>query len=360
MPHPIRVALFGNGFARSTMLPCLRHVPEMAVVGLASPNLERAKETARAFDIPMATTDYRELLRDAAADLVFVVTPPHRHLEQSVDALRAGSHVVCEKPTAMSAGESRGLVLAAEQHPDRLCLMDHELRFDPRRRQLRDRIARGELGDIWRVEYNLTSGGRRDPAQPWTWWSDRHQGGGAWGAIGSHAVDTLRWLLGEVDAARGSLHTLHRERVDAETGSPRLVTADDIAHATLRLRCGAIAEISISLAEVERQHEIVVTGSKGAARWREQAPLEVYHVEEERWEAVEVADELPPSSELGIPDTDWARSFLRYMRVVAAAITQGSSRVENASNFLDGHRNQEVLDAVYRSSEEARWRHIGE
>ena len=358
MSDPIRVVIFGNGFARTTMLPCLKHVEGLEVVGLASPNLERAQETGRAFGIAHIAADYRELLRDAAPQLAFVVTPPHRHLEQSVDALKAGCHVVCEKPTAMSAGESGAMVEAAGAFLDRLALMDHELRFDPRRRRLRELIMTGELGEIWRVEYNLASGGRRDPKGAWTWWSDRHQGGGAWGAIGSHAVDSLRWLLGEVDAVRGSLHVLHRERIDPATGLPRLVTADDLASATLRMRSGAIAEISISLAEMERHHEIVVTGSLGAARWREQAPLEIFRASEKRWEEVAVADDLPPSSELGIPETDWARCFLRYARAITAELRGEEPKLAGASTFLDGHRNQQVLDAVYRSSEEARWRTI--
>ncbi|MCC7143348.1 MAG: Gfo/Idh/MocA family oxidoreductase [Candidatus Eisenbacteria bacterium] len=358
MSIPVRLAIFGNGFARTTALPCLRHVPEIEVVGIASPNRARVEETARQFGIPQASDDYRQILRDAAPNLAFVATPPHRHLEQSIDALKAGCHVICEKPTAMSGGESRAMLEAAVAHPDRLTLIDHELRFDPRRRHLRNLIAAGELGEIWRAEYTLSSPYRRDPENPWGWWSDRHQGGGAWGAIGSHAVDTLRWLLGEVDAARGALHVLHRERRDPESGEMRLVTADDLATASLKMRSGALAEVSISLIEVERRHEIVINGSRAAARWREQGPLELWRSRERGWETIEVPDELPPSGGLGIPDTDWARCFLRLMRAVARTLTAGEAQLPEAASFRDGHRNQLVLDAVYRSSEEARWRGI--
>jgi len=66
---PIRVALFGNGFARTVILPCLRNVPEMSVVGIASPNLERAQATAREFGIEQVSADHRELLKSAKPEL---------------------------------------------------------------------------------------------------------------------------------------------------------------------------------------------------------------------------------------------------------------------------------------------------
>jgi predicted dehydrogenase len=357
---PIRAALLGNGFARTVMLPCLRHVPEIAVVGIASPNLERARTTAREFGIEAVSTDHRELLRTARPELVFVVTPPHRHLEMSRDALMAGCHVVCEKPTALSAKESAAMTVAATAAPPTerggqpLALIDHELRFDPRRIALRDLIREGRLGDILNASYTLHTPGRRDPAGPWTWWSDAAQGGGMWGAVGSHAVDALRVLLGEVAQVRGRLHTAVRERTDPATGKLRPVTSDDHAAAWLELRSGVPAAITLSAIESERRHELAITGSRGFARLAEGQPL-LFKEGNGEWREAAHDRDLPPSAELGIPDTDWARAFIRYARAIAGAIRGGRDRLEGAADFTDGHRNQVVLDAVRRSAAEADW-----
>ncbi|MEZ4655798.1 MAG: Gfo/Idh/MocA family oxidoreductase [Candidatus Eisenbacteria bacterium] len=190
----IRVAVFGNGFARSVILPCLRHVPEMKVVGIASPTIERARETATTFDIEHVTQDHRELIALCRPDLVFVVTPPHRHLEQSVDALRSGCHVVCENRRRWSRGAVEGHaggrvgVLASSLCSITSCA---SIRAASAGRESNGERFRGDphrrIRDVAPV-----------PPQPsclWTCGATR-SGRRHAGALGSHAVDALRVILG--------------------------------------------------------------------------------------------------------------------------------------------------------------------
>ncbi len=354
----LRVAFLGNGFSRKVMLPCLRHVEGMRAVGLASPNLARARETAALFEIEHVFADHRELLNTARPDLVFVVTPPHRHLEQTLDAMRLGCHVVCEKPTALHGGQSAEMLREHELRPGQLCLIDHELRMDPRRRQMREWIEAGRLGAPYRASYIVQSPGRSDPSAPWTWWSDASQGGGALGALGSHAVDSLRSCLGEVVAVKGMLDTFIKSRLEPESGKERAVTSDDFAGAWIRFASGALATMEVSVAEVERRHEFSVTGSKGAVQVTEQGPLRAEFPRGAGMEPVDIEDDLPPNRELDIPDTDWARSFLRLCRHIVAALGEGRISVEGAADIVDGHRNQLVLDAIRKSHESKDWVHL--
>jgi predicted dehydrogenase len=358
MTTPLRVALFGTGFARDVMLPGLRHVEGVRLAGISSGRSENALDTARAFGIEHASADHREILEKAKPDLVFIVTPPNRHMEMTLDSLSAGCHVVCEKPTALDAGESARMLEAARAHRGRLVLIDHELRFDPRRAALRELVRAGRIGRVLHATYTIHSVRRRDPSVPWTWWSDAAQGGGALGALASHAVDALRSLLGEVESVRGTLHTFTHERPDAQTGVARPVTADDFASAWLRFRSGALASISVSTVEGERAHRITVSGMEGAAVWQEQSPLRLLQGNEARrdaWRELPVPDDLPPSADLGIPDTDWGRSFLRYARAIVQSLREGRAEVPGAATMEDGHRNQLVLDAIRRSSSASRW-----
>lgn len=385
---PIRTVIFGQGFARNVMLPCLRHVDGIEVVGLASPNLDKLKETAERFAISALDSDHRAILERTRPDLAIVATPPHRHAEQAIDALEAGCHVLCEKPMALDSEETGRMAAAARRRPGRLALIDHELRFLPTHLRLRERVRAGELGRIRAAASLLASPGRRDPSLPWNWWSEVACGGGALGAIGSHAVDALRWILGEVVQVRGRLETVIPERFDPATGAVRAVTSDDRASARLRFASGAVARIEISLVEAERAHLLAIRGDAAWARVEEQRPLCTTRLPAPRpddadrddlgwtdglveaWRAGPAADgeeeevkedldqDLPPSSELGIPDTDWARAFLRMMRRAVVAIDHGTE-LEGAAGFEEGHRTQKVLDAIRRAARSSAWEEVG-
>ncbi len=355
----VRVAILGNGFARKVILPCLRNVEGIEIAGIASRDLERARATAGEFAIPLVAADYCEILKKARPDLVYVATPPHRHAEMSIDALAAGCHVVCEKPTALSAKESGRMLLAARAAGGRLALIDHELRFHPGRVALRELIAQGALGTIHHVTYIVRSPSRRDPSIPWSWWSDAEQGGGALGAIGSHAIDALRVLAGGIAAVHGTLQTFVPERTDPETGLPRSVTSDDFAAAWIRFQSGALASLMISLVEGERLHRLLVAGSEGAASLDEQGSLRVGRGRE-LWTERQIEWGLPPAEELGIPDTDWARSFLLMSRRLVEAIRRGEDTLAGAATFADGHEIQLVLDAIRRSVRERGWSPVQE
>lgn len=348
----VRIGIFGNGFARHVALPCLRNVAGIEVVGIASPTLDRVQATAREFDIPLAVTDHRELLDSGRVDLALVMTPPHRHLDQSLDALEANCHVICEKPTAMDQDESQQMLAAAEARPQRLTLLDHELRLDPRRQQLRDWVANSKLGDVQHVTYTLRSPSLRPP-RSYNWWFDAKCGGGALGALGSHAVDSMRAVCGEITEVCGHLETVTKERVDAE-GGVHPVTVDDVASAWLRFESGALATLHISMVEGERQHTFSIAGTKGVASVEEQGPLRA-SFGDDPLAAVDVSEDLPSNHDLGIPDTDWARNFVRLARATVSAIEQKAAAVPGASTFADGHRNQQVLDAIRVSQRDGGW-----
>lgn len=348
--RPVRVGVFGNRFARDVILPCLRQVEGVEVVGLSSPNQQRAQETAHEFDIPCVTPDHRELLRQTAPDLVFIATPPALHASMAIDALRAGAHVVCEKPMALNVQECRQM-LAVAQECGRLALIDHELRFLPHRRTLRRMLHEGAIGRPLRASYTILSTTRRSADMPWTWWADAAQGGGAWTTLGAHAVDALCWLLGPPqDAAHGRVARFHDQLLDPSSGVMRAVTADEYAVAALPFAAptqfgaptpSVEANILVSMVEPRGWHEIFITGEKGSLRLAEQGPLELW--DGERWAIVDVQDDLPSSASLGIPDMYWARGFLHFARHLVGAIGRGEVP-HTAATFSDGLRTQEILD----------------
>src|SRR5947209_5706952 len=203
--------------------------------------------------------DWRKVV-ESEAELVTIVTPPSTHLEIAMAALDAGKHIICEKPTALNASEAEQLVAAARAHPKQIAIIDHELRFLPSFVEARKRI--GEIGAVRYAEVRYASPSRGDRSRPWNWWSDAKEGGGVWGAVGSHFVDALRYLGCEIESVQATLATIIKER----SGKP--VTSDDFASVNLRLRGGALATMSFSAVASgpDEPTALTIHGEQGAFR----------------------------------------------------------------------------------------------
>ncbi len=307
----IGVGILGTGFARTTQIPCFQATPGIEIVGLLSRNMTRAYDVAQEFGVRRAFDDLDRMLKVDEIELVVVSTPPHQHLPQTLAALKAGKHVLCEKPTALHAGEAWEMWQAA-QRAGKLHLLDHELRFNPRRMRMKEMIADGFVGNVWNVDVRLEGPFRADPARAWSWWSDEAQGGGVLGALGSHTVDAVRALLGEIVEVRGHLATMIKTRPDPNTGEPRPVTSDDYAVLWGRLADGGEVSMHLAAAVRDTDSKIAIHGSKGSLRIGENGTLWSRAHGAEAWSEV-VCDDAPlPPAGSAVPDTPWARAFLSY------------------------------------------------
>ena len=349
MGRTVGIGIIGTGFARTTQLPAWAACEGARVVAVASGHRENAEAAAREFDVPFVASDWREVVAHEEVELVSIVTPPSTHAEMAVGALEAGKAVLCEKPMAMNAGET-GRMCEAARAAGALALIDHELRFLPARRQMRELILGGELGRVRHAKFLFRGGSRALADTPWSWWSDERAGGGALGAIGSHAVDALHWLLGtRVSHVSASLAAHVAERRDPESGEMRRVTADDEASLLVNFEDGGAAEratgvVSVSLAEPGRQEHVVeVFGTEGSVRLEGAGRLRRARVGETAWREIET-DEAPLAERMR--DTEWSRGFTVFAREIIDALREGRTTVEGAATFDDGHRTQLVLDAA--------------
>jgi predicted dehydrogenase len=259
---------------------------------------------------------------------------------------------------AMSAAEADAMRRRAVES-EALALIDHELRFLPGRLKMREMVHAGELGEVRNAKLIFRSDSRASMDRKWDWWSDERSGGGALGAIGSHAIDAFRWILGaEVSEVFCSLATHIAERpVDEGTGEMRRVTTDDEANLILRLEdsdltAGATATVSLSVVEQGRpRHRLEIFGSKGGLMVEEGGELWHAQTGTGEWTRVETqSGALAP----GMRDGGWSRGFTLFSRAIIEALRDGRTGVEGAADFEDGYRTQLVLDAARRSNESRR------
>ncbi len=349
----MKVGIIGASFARAAYLPALRHVEGAEVVAIASGRLASAQAAAAEFGVPHAHDDWREMLEAHRPDLVCIATPTVLHAPQTLAALALGAHVICEKPTAMNAGEAKAMWDAAEA-AGRVHMIDHELRFNPNRARIARMIAEGDLGEIRHVNIANIGNSWADPASrpQGDWWSDAAQGGGRLGANGSHQVDMLRWWLGEVALVTGAAPVVVPGRIDKATGEAWTATADDLAHMTLRFASGALAQVFMSGVAAHNVGNLTqVFGTKGT--------VTLDNADEKLWFAKagqgfdEVTQDDPNARLPGLNKGIWNVSVLALLQEAAAAIRAGRAPARGAT-FRDGYLNQRVLDAVRLSGAEGR------
>jgi predicted dehydrogenase len=351
----VRVAIVGTGFGQSAMVPGFKLVPQAELVAICSARLARAQAAAQAAGISAAYDDYRVMLAEQRPDLVCVVTPTALHAPITLAAIESGAHVICEKPMALDQREAAAMLAAAEA-AGVIHVLDHELRFQPARRRVKELLTSGYIGDLRSVVIRSVSGLRANSELPWDWWYDETAGGGALGANGSHQVDLLRWWCGEITAVSGQLATCVPDRPDpARPGARRAVTSDDQFSLIARLAGGALAHIFVSYIAVHGGgNQIELHGSAGS--------LVIDHAER-LWgrrlgrDAEDLTPPDPLANEPSIATNIWARACALLVREVTEAIAERRP-VREAATFADGLRTQQVLDAVRQSHAQQRWVHL--
>ena len=254
---PLRVAIAGLGFGEKVHLPALRSCGHTEPVALWHPRQERLEAACRKAELP-GQSDYAALLDDPAIDAVVIATPPGPRFGLAKQALEAGKHVMLEKPVTLCAEDAEELQRLALSN-NLTVAVDFEYRAVPLFQQLDALIKSGVLGELYLVKLDWLMGSRADASRPWNWYSQRSEGGGVLGALGTHAFDTLHWLVGPTRSLRAQLSTAIHQRPLPEgslaTSSLGTVDAEDIALVQLELESpsGALVPAQMSLTSVTRR-----------------------------------------------------------------------------------------------------------
>ena len=360
---PVGIGIVGTGFARTTQIPGFRDCMGAKVVGIASRHRERAEAVAKEFGIEHVAADWQELVAHPDVDLVSVVTPPSTHLEITLAALEQRKAVLCEKPMALNAAEALRMVEKANA-AGVLALIDHELRFLNSRRVMRGMLQSGAIGSVRHCNYVFRSDYRGIADRAWDWWSDAAMGGGALGAIGSHVIDSFRWMLStEVSSALGMLTTHIKQRTDKSSGGLREVTTDDEAKLLFKFSDGphteaATGAASISVLESGKyENRLELYGTKGALMVEETGELWRSPTGSGAWRPVQVDQDHMAQ---GMREGSWSRGFTAFSVAIVEAMRAGKTTVKDAATFADGYRIQLVLDAIRASNESGCWVTVGQ
>jgi predicted dehydrogenase len=373
---PLAVAVVGVGFVGRAHIDALRRLG-IRVQGVLGSTPERTREASAALGFPRAYESFGELAADSEVRAVHVCTPNHLHFEAAGRLLRAGKHVLCEKPLALDSRESAVLVkLLAETN----CVgaVAYNVRYYPLCQEVRARIAAGEIGRPRLVHGSFLQDWLLRP-DDWNWRLDAKLGGElrAISDIGTHWLDLVRWVTGsrvtEVCADLATVIPIRRRpRGRVETFQQSLgtldeipITTDDYASVLLRFENDMRGAMTVSQVSAGRKARLwfEIDGSEASLAWNSESPNTLWIGR--RGQASEV---LPKDPSLLSPSArpfaaypgghaeGYADTFVSLFREFYAYLEAGNLNAPRFfPTFETGHEALLLCDAIARSAAERRW-----
>jgi len=237
-----------GGIASTQIAPAIAASANSTLVSVVSRDLGRAKEFARTHGSAGALDDYATMLADPAVEAVYIATPNVLHAGQVIAAARAGKHVLCDKPLAMTVADARACVAECRSAGVRLGIT-FQTRNHEGLAEAAELVRSGAIGKVVVAEVemsagrNLPRGWRTEPALA---------GLGTLNNIGVHAFDVLRYLVGSEVSEVVAM-------VDAEPG----YEIDTTALVLLRFANGTLAYVNANQSVPYARDDIVLHGSDG-------------------------------------------------------------------------------------------------
>lgn len=355
-------AIIGTGLIAGYHAKALKDQGSSIVTAVVvGSSLQKAQQFAEHWGIPRAAADYSMALADDI-DVVHICTPPALHYQMVRDALKAGKHVVCEKPFTFDPAESEKLVELA-QSSNLVNAIGFNMRFHPACQEARSIIAGGEIGKVNFVHGSYLQEFHLLPC-PYGWRYDSKLSGPmrAVTEIGSHWLDIAEYLTSaqvEAVAAQFGKFNPQRWRIGdimraepSEGAQPLQIDSEDMAFLLIRFTNGIIGNVVLSEVTHGRINycSVEVGGNQGTLWWNS----EDEHRLNVGRQGQGVCTRVNP----------WADGFQDTFRDMVAAVYADVAVGYPSENpayptFEDGHRNVAICTAVYRSaSEKSSWKEV--
>jgi predicted dehydrogenase len=372
-------AVIGTGFIGPVHVEGLQRAG-VNVVGILGSSTEKSKQAAEQLWLPKAYATLDELLADDTVDVVHVTSPNRYHFEQTARCLKAGKHVLCEKPLAMNSTESAELVRIANDS-GRVAGVNYNIRYYPLCLEAANQVRRGSVGDLFHVSGSY--------AQDWLFhqtdfnWRVLAEDGGdlrAVADIGTHWLDLIQFITHRnVVAVCADLQTVFpvrqrpTESVETFSGKtdapaetePVDVTTEDAGAILLRFEGGGRGVLSVSQVTAGRKNclRYELAGSKQSIEWNSERPNEMWLGHRDSANHCLVRDpalmseqagryaDYPGGHNQGFPDT-----FKQLFRDFYSYIATGNfTAARSFPTFSDGHREILLCEAILNSHRHQSW-----
>ena len=341
---------------------------------------EIAEDFKERFSFEKACTDYMDIVNDPEIDIVCVCTPNDSHAEISIAALKAGKHVICEKPIATKTEDAKAMAEAAEEAAKKgiVSMCGYQYRRVPAIDEAKKIIESGRLGEITNVRAQYLQSWSADPRSPLSWrFVKETAGAGTLGDIFTHALDIAQYLAGNVTDVVSMVKTYIKERPVQEGGvdllgtvklgddaKKQVVDVDDEVSVLCKFDSGAIGSVEATRMAWGRNNYLTVEvhGTKGSLTWNYERlnELEVcYGMEDNDGERGFRKIYTGPANPHG--DVTWNIPGMNigYGELKAIEAYEFAKAVEGGyqptTNFTVGYQLDRVCEAVLESNEKKAW-----
>lgn len=377
----IGVGIVGAGFIARAHAYGIRTLPlyyeksdfRARLIGVCSRTTSGARRLAQELEAPVATDRLDDLLNDERIDAICLCSPNATHEEYAIRALNAGKHVYCEKPLSVEIGGARRIEEAWLQS-GKIGQMVFHNRFFPCIMRARQLIEAGRVGRVLSFRITFLHSSSVNPHRA-TGWKNLGEEGGVLLDLGSHAVDLLEWLAGDI--VRVSARTVYAfdSRPDGQGGMwSREQLGEDAIVMLAELSGGAVGTLEASkiATGVDDGLKIEVHGTEGAIsidvakpnqmRFFDQSTAEAPLGGERGWLEIQTMQRYPAPGDGFVPKNGigWTRAHAHSIFTFLEHIASGSDPQDVHPSIADGRRNQEVMEAVRTSAQQKQeWVTVG-
>ena len=384
-PAPLSVAVIGAGMAGTTHANAWRQVgtvydlglPKVRLAAIADAYEPFAVDAAERYGYEKAVTDWRDIADDPSIDIVSIVVGNALHREIAEALIKAGKHVLCEKPLADTLDSARAMA-EAERSAGVVTAVGFTYRRNAAVAELAKLVDSGHLGEINHFDGRYWCDYGADPATPMAWRYKGPMGSGALGDVGSHLIDTAETICGPLVSVSGAAmmtsikqrpvasgHVTRGTALDTANAVYEDVENDDVATFTASFASGAVGTFSCSRVAWGLPNSLMVDvlGTKGRASW-DLARCGEIKIDDVNSPAglggarrVLVNQDFPYFARgssmafggVGLTQieqfTYQAHAFLQQI----AGVT-GEGALPPCATFADGYREMLIMDAIARSA----------
>lgn len=343
------IGVIGTGSISESHLNAYAGNSNATIVAVSDLNGERASRVAEKYGASRSYTDYRDLLADKEVEAVSICTWNQTHAEIAIAAIKAGKHVLVEKPLSITVEEAEA-VRDAVRASDRILQVGFVRRFDANVDLVRRFAEQGEFGDLYYAKASLI----RRRGNPGGWFADKaRSGGGPLIDIGVHVIDLSWYLMGRPKVKSVSGNVYHKlgnrsnikglSAYQAADYDASLNTVEDMANALIRFENGAsiLVEVSYSLHAKEDESTVKLYGTKGGFEIDPELAIV-----SERYDTM-----LNVTPQVDSRRFDFAKAFQAEIDSFVDAALAGK---EPLSPVEDGLTMMRILRAIYESAEQGK------
>ena len=368
MKQRLNVGIVGFGYMGKMHAMCYDSIKyyyntDVEVNLYAVVSSKKKEELPVPFEKVFAT--YEELLADENVDIVDICTPNYMHAQVLIKAIQKKKHIYCEKPLAVDLETAKKVLDAYENSGyDRIGRIAFEYRFVPAVIRAKQLIDSGAIGKIISFNFKYYGCEFLDPNRCVSWQSTREMsGGGVLYAMGTHSIDLIHYLVGEIEEVFAQKKTYFQERPCA--GNPnekKKVEIEDILNAQLQCKNKAVGNLLLSQVAAGSGVDFTfeIYGEKGAVKFDHENPNVIYYYNHEDvkepyggmggFKAIETTQKY--GGEAVFPPPRVNISWSRYHIASIYNFLRGIERNTKVyPDLKDGYRVQQVTDAIYRSAE---------